>query len=147
VDAVQLERSLHERIPLSRALGLRVRVAAPDGVELDAPLAPNINHSGTVFGGSAAAVAVLAAWALVEVRLAAAGVAGRIVIRRSEMDFLRPIGGDFSATARAPDDADWARLRATLGRGRMGRIAVRAVLTCDAETVGELVGEFAVVPA
>jgi thioesterase domain-containing protein len=146
VDAVTLERSLHERIPLSRALGLRVRVALPDRVELEAPLAPNVNHSGTVFGGSASAVAVLAAWSLVEVRLLDAGVGGRIVIRRSEMDFQRPIVGDFRATAGSPGEAEWARLLATLARGRMGRIAVRATLDCDGEDVGELLGEFAVLP-
>jgi thioesterase domain-containing protein len=145
--ATSLERSLHERIPLSQAMGLRVRVATPDGVTVQAPLAPNVNHSGTVFGGSAAAVGVLAAWSLVEVRLKAAGVAGRIVIRRSEMDFLRPIGGEFEATASSPDDDAWERLLFTLRRGRMGRIAVRAMLACGEEKAGELLAEFAVLPA
>ncbi|HWJ04277.1 MAG TPA: YiiD C-terminal domain-containing protein [Steroidobacteraceae bacterium] len=145
--AATLERSLHERIPLSRAMGLHVRAATPNAVTVRAPLAPNVNHSGTVFGGSAAAVAVLAAWSLVEVRLGAAGMTGRIVIRRSEMEFLRPIGGEFDATASTPDDASWDRLLATLRRGRMGRITVRAVLGCEGETVGELLAEFAVLPA
>lgn len=145
--AAVLERSLHERIPLSRSMGLRVRAVTPDAVTVRAPLAPNVNHSGTVFGGSAAAVAVLAAWSLVEVRLDAAGLAGRIVIRRSEMDFLRPIVGEFDATASSPDEASWNRLLATLRRGRMGRITVRALLACGDETAGELLAEFAVLPA
>jgi thioesterase domain-containing protein len=144
--AAALERSLHERIPLSQALGLRVSSATPEAVTVRAPLAPNVNHSGTVFGGSAVAVAVLAAWSLVEVRLDAAGMTGRIVVRRSEMDFLRPIVAEFDATAGAPDDEGWSRLLATLRRGRMGRIAVSTVLTCGGETVGELLAEFAVLP-
>ena len=141
-----LQASLYARIPLSRAMGLVVREAAPLRVVLAAPLAPNVNHSGTVFGGSAAAVAVLAAWALVEVRLEAAGCTGRIVIRRSEMEFEQPITGEFTATALPPDEAAWDKLLATLRRNRMGRIAVRSVLDCDGQRVGELVGEFAVLP-
>jgi thioesterase domain-containing protein len=128
-------------------MGVTVLRAEPAGVILGAPLAPNVNHSGTVFGGSAAAVAVLAAWSQVEVCLQAAVQPGRIVIRRSAMDFERPIVADFTATAVPPSPADWERLLGTLQRGRMGRIAVRTVLDCEGERVGELEGEFAVIPA
>lgn len=141
-----LQSSLHERIPLSGAMGIRVLEADAGRVVLEAPLAPNVNHSGTVFGGAAASVAVLAAWTLVEIALEAAGRAGRIVIRRSAMDFERPITGDFTAAATAPHADDWDRLLQTLERGRMGRIAVRSVLSCDGARVGELEGEFAVIP-
>lgn len=143
----ELQTSLYERIPLSRAMGVAVLQAEPAGVILGAPLAPNVNHSGTVFGGSAAAVAVLAAWTQVEVGLQAAAQPGRIVIRRSAMDFERPIVADFTATAIPPSSEDWFRLLGTLQRGRMGRIAVRSVLDCEGERVGELEGEFAVIPA
>lgn len=127
-------------------MGLRVLESTGDVVRLAAPLAPNVNHSGTVFGGSAAATAVLAAWSLVEVRLLEANVPGRIVIRRSEMDFQKPIPADFTAIASPPDADAWSRLVATLQRGRMGRITVRSRLVCGEEIVGEMTGEFAVVP-
>jgi thioesterase domain-containing protein len=142
-----LQDSLYERIPLSRAMGIQVQQADPGQVVLRAPLTPNVNHSGTVFGGSASAVAVLAAWSLVELRLQAAGQPARIVIRRSAMDFEQPIRADFVATATAPDAAEWQKLLATLQRGRMGRIVVRSVLECSGTRVGELEGEFAVIPS
>ena len=50
-------------------MGVEVIEAAWNGVTLRAPLAPNINHRETVFGGSASAVAILAAWAILYVRL------------------------------------------------------------------------------
>ena len=143
----QLQDSLHERIPQSRALGVIVLEADPGQVVLRAPLAPNVNHSGTVFGGSAAAVAVLAAWSLVEVRLQAVAQPGRIVIRRSTMDFEQPIVADFTAIAGPPATVDWEKLLATLQRGRMGRIVIHSVLDCEGVRVGELEGEFAVIPA
>jgi thioesterase domain-containing protein len=147
MHTLPLQASLHERIPLSRAMGVTVLHVDPERVVLQAPLAPNVNHSGTVFGGSAAAVAVLAAWTLVEARLQAAGQPGRIVIRRSAMDFEQPITADFTATASAPDATAWQKLLSTLRRGRMGRIVVHSVLDCAGARVGELEGEFAVIPA
>ena len=47
-------------------------------VVLSAPLAPNINHRETVFGGSASAVAILAAWSMLHLRLSAEGLGSRL---------------------------------------------------------------------
>ncbi|MGE5240286.1 MAG: YiiD C-terminal domain-containing protein, partial [Bacteroidota bacterium] len=69
MDRRELERYLHEQIPLSKAMGVEVMEASGEKVELAAPFAPNINHLETVFGGSASAVAILAAWTLLHVRL------------------------------------------------------------------------------
>jgi thioesterase domain-containing protein len=137
---------LHERIPLSRAMAVTVRRADSGGVMIEAPLAANVNHRDTVFGGSASALGILAAWSALFVRLQAEGVQGRIVIRRNTMSYEKPITAQFSATAAPPRDAAWARLLATLSRRRMARARVTAVLECLAEPVGKLEAEFAVLP-
>lgn len=146
MESGELERYLHDRIPLSRVMGVRVLDAAPGGVVLEAPLEPNINHRDTVFGGSAAAVATLAAWAVVQVGLRDAAAPGRIVIRRSRMEFEKPIAASFRATSSPPPADAWQRLLSALGRGRMGRVEIEAVLESEGERVGLLVGEFAVLP-
>ena len=61
-QATALQEYLHGRIPISAAMGVRVLAASPESVVLSAPIEPNVNHRETVFGGSAAAVATLAAW-------------------------------------------------------------------------------------
>jgi thioesterase domain-containing protein len=142
----ELETYLHQRIPLSRAMAVEVRSATPDGVELFAPLAPNINHRDTVFGGSASAVAILAAWSALYVRMRAETRAGRIVIRRNKMSYERPIIGDFTAQSAPPEAAAWAKAIATLGKGRPARVHVTATLECLGERVGVLEGEFVVMP-
>jgi thioesterase domain-containing protein len=45
-------------------MGVEVVKADWNGVTLRAPLAPTTNHRKTVFGGSASALAILAAWVL-----------------------------------------------------------------------------------
>jgi thioesterase domain-containing protein len=141
-----LQRYLHERIPLARAMEVEVRDATPERVEVFAPLAPNINHRDTVFGGSASAVAILAAWSAVYVRMRAEGRAGRIVIRRSKMAYEKPILDGFTAAARPPEEAAWQKAVTALGKGRPARIHVSATLECRGEPVGALDGEFVVMP-
>jgi thioesterase domain-containing protein len=60
MELAELERYLHQHIPLSEAMQVSVVEVHPEHVVLSAPLAPNINHRETVFGGSASAVAILA---------------------------------------------------------------------------------------
>jgi thioesterase domain-containing protein len=146
MTAAELEAYLHERIPLTRAMAVEVRVAGPDGVEVYAPLAPNINHRDTVFGGSASAVAIVAAWSALHVRMRAAGLDVRLVIRRNTMSYERPISTGFTATAAPPAGDAWDKLVATVGRGRPARVNVQAQLHCEGHVMGELDGEFAVLP-
>ena len=138
----ELERYLHDHIPLSRAMAVRVLSIAEDRVELGAPLAPNINHRDTVFGGSAASVATLAAWSLLHVRLTDAGFPSRIVIQRSTMDYLLPMAGDFTATAALDENADWAAFVRLLTRRGRARLAIKAELEFDGNRAGIFAGEF-----
>lgn len=147
MTAPELETYLHDRIPLTRAMAVEVRAAGTDGVEVYAPLAPNINHRDTVFGGSASAVAIVAAWSALHVRMRAAGLDVRLVIRRNTMSYERPIAAGFTATAAAPTGEAWQKLVATVERGRPARVNVGARLYCAGQLVGELDGEFAVLPA
>lgn len=137
-----LERYLHAHIPLSQAMQVRVVSALPQGIVLEAPLAPNINHRETVFGGSASALGILAAWSLLHLRLQGEGLATRLVIQRNRMDYLAPMAGAFQAASSLADPSDWGRFLRMLQRKGTGRITVRAVLSCAGEVGGQLEGEF-----
>lgn len=123
-------------------MGVAVQAATTAGVTLSAPLAPNINHRETVFGGSASAVAILAAWALLYVRLREKGISSRVVIQKNTMHYDRPIVGDFTAQSTIADEARWRIFIKTLNRKRRARISVAAALRCNGEKVGELKGDF-----
>lgn len=138
----ELERYLHEHMPLSRLMQVRVASAAREGIVLEAPLAPNINHRETVFGGSASALGILAAWSLLHLRLQGEGLASRLVIQRNTMDYVAPMAGTFQAASSLADPSDWSRFLRMLQRKGTGRITVRAVLRCGGEVGGRLEGDF-----
>lgn len=142
MDTGSLQQYLHENIPLAKAMGVEVMEATVDGVKLSAPLSPNINHRETVFGGSASAVAILAAWSLLYLRLTDENIPSRIVIQRSAMTYERPITDMFTATSVVRDPAAWLKFITTLRRKNRARVRVNAVLHCNDGRVGELEGEF-----
>jgi thioesterase domain-containing protein len=133
---------LRERIPLSTAMAIEVVAADPDGVTLGAPLEPNINHRDTVFGGSAAAVAILSAWGLLFLRLRDEYPDATIVIQRHMMRHLRPITGAFTSSSFLAEPGAWDRFVTTYRRRKMARISVKASLRCGGEEVGELEAAF-----
>lgn len=137
-----VEAYLHEHIPISSAMGVAVVRAETDGVALEAPLEPNVNHRSTAFGGSCAAVAILAAWTLVHLRVRAAGFEGRVVIQRGATDYLLPIHGPFVATCTSPDASVWDRFHRALNRRGQARIELDAVVTSEGATVATFNGTY-----
>jgi thioesterase domain-containing protein len=137
-----LEHYLHAHIPLSKAMQVRVADANPESIVLAAPLAPNINHRETLFGGSASAIAILAAWSLLHVRLLGEGIATKLVIQRNTMSYEAPIAGDFTAIARLETPHNWALFKRTLTRRGKARIGVLSELHYAGQVAGRLEGEF-----
>jgi len=62
--AFDLQRRIHAGIPLSRAINFWVTTLGDTVIEVEAPLAPNINVHGTGFAGSLYALGILTAWGL-----------------------------------------------------------------------------------
>jgi thioesterase domain-containing protein len=120
----ELTAYLHAHIPVTRSLGARALHHDAASLRLAAPLAPNLNHAGTAFGGSMSALAILAGWALVHLKLRERGIPNRLVVQRSAMEFLAPVDGDFTATAALPAPDAWRRFLATLERHGRARVTV-----------------------
>lgn len=141
----ELEHYLHEHIPLSKAMAVSVLEALTTSVTLRAPLAPNINHRNTLFGGSASAIAILAAWSLLHTRLRAEGkgVSARLVIQRNTMSYLLPIEGGFTAVSKAPSPEAWSAFMRMLTRKGKARITITSSLYFEDKLAGQLEGEFA----
>jgi thioesterase domain-containing protein len=138
----EMEAYLHSNIPLSAAMGVRVKVATPERVLLFAPLGPNINHHQSVFGGSGIVLATLSAWTLMHVRLVRDRVDAQLVIQRSSMEYERPIVGDFEAACGFEDDAAWQRFLTLLHRRGRARMTLNAQLLYDSNEMGSFVGDF-----
>jgi thioesterase domain-containing protein len=133
---------VHARIPSTSGLGARVELYDGASLRLAAPLAPNVNHRGTAFGGSLSALAILSGWLLLHLQLRERGIAARLVIQRSALDFQAPVDGDFTATAALPAPGVWDRFLRTLDRHRSARVAVPSTLASASGPGGRHEGTF-----
>lgn len=141
------EAYLREHIPLAAFMQVSVDEVGADGVAVSAPLEPNINVHGTLFGGSGAALALIAVWSLLHTRMQAEHVAGSLVVHRHQMTYLRPITGRVTARAAFAAGTDaWQEFVDALERKGRARIVVDATLLDDAGQAGaRLTGEFVAV--
>jgi len=121
---------LHRNIPLTAAMQLRVTGGGAGRIELLAPLPPNRNHRDTAFGGSLATLGIVSGWALLQQELRRHGLDARIVIQRSECEYVEPVEADFTARCSLPAE-DWERFLATLRKRGRARITLYSSL-CSA---------------
>lgn len=122
-QAARLEEIMRDELPLARYMDVRI-VEWEDGhgITVTGAGEPNVNLHGTMFGGSIGALALLAGWALVRLRLRGLGMEPDVVIQRTLVEYVSPIVGKAQARALAPDPEDWDRFVRTLERKGKGRI-------------------------
>ena len=125
------ERFLHERIPLTRAMQVGVESFDERQLTLIAPLAMNHNHLGTAFGGSLAALAMLAGYSLLWLELGERDA--HVVVSESAFRFRRPVLGDLRATCRRPAAEALARFKRDFAAKGKARIQLAVEIAQDSE--------------
>ncbi|MBU2967359.1 YiiD C-terminal domain-containing protein [Amphritea sp. 2_MG-2023] len=113
---------LKDQIPLISHMGIGEPVYDGRSLTLRAALAPNVNDKGTGFGGSLATLATLCGWAIVTLYLREQGRDCDVMIRDSQLKYLAPVTGDFTAVTVLPEQAELDLFMSYLeakGRGRL----------------------------
>ena len=134
------EKFLHEKIPITRAMGVRVVANDENGFVIEAPVALNSNHLRTAFGGSINAVATLAAYGFLWLELNEA--ASHVVVAESSIRFLRPVRETIRAICLRPAAEELAAFRSQFMAKGKARIALRVNVIEDGETAAEFEGVF-----
>jgi thioesterase domain-containing protein len=124
--ADKIEELLHRKIPITRAMGVRVEDYDKHRLVLTAPLDANVNHLGTAFGGSLNALAVLSGYALLWLELQDSEC--HIVIRSSSISYDRPVTGEIRAVCVRPEDEALAQFKQTIGERGKARISLAATI-------------------
>jgi thioesterase domain-containing protein len=123
-----LEAFLHEKIPLTRAMGLRVAESNARRLALEAPLAANVNHLGTAFGGSLHTLPTLACYAALWTLLREAGLDGHVVVKRSSAAYRAPVTGALRAVCERPPADTCAEFLSDLRRHKKARMELTAIV-------------------
>lgn len=121
-----LRATLRTEMPVTQHLGIEPAGYRHGVLTLRAPLAANVNHKGTAFGGSLNAIATLAGWSVLWLALREHDLPGEVVIQDSTVRYLRPVTGDFQARSGPPEPEALSRLLSAVRRRGRGRISLVA---------------------
>lgn len=136
----QIEDVLHNKIPLTRAMGVLVEDYDDERLILSAPLAENINHIGTAFGGSLNALLVLAGYALLWLELR--DTECHIVIRESRISYDRPVAGELRAICKRPELSELETFKQTFQTEGRARITLSATIEDQGNIAARFEGTF-----
>jgi thioesterase domain-containing protein len=136
----EIEAFFHAKIPLTAAMGVRVESSDAAGLVLTAPLDANHNHLGTAFGGSLAALLILSGYGLLWLELGEA--AAHIVVRKTSLDYRRPVLDPLRAICARPSAEALATFRETFARRGKARIELHATAVEQGDVAVELRGVF-----
>jgi thioesterase domain-containing protein len=136
----QIQELLNSKIPITRAMGVRVEDYDGARLILSAPLAANVNHLGTAFGGSLNALAVLSGYGLLWLELQETEC--HIVIRDSAISYERPVRGELRAICVRPEADALAKFKQTFHEKGKARIALIATIEDQGITAVRFQGTF-----
>lgn len=136
----EIENYLHAKIPLTRAMAVRVESFDSAQLILTAPLEPNHNHLGTAFGGSLSALATLAGYCLIW--LALDDASAHVLIRDSTIRFRKPVLGPLRATCRLPSPEILAPFKSEFATHGKARISLAVSIVEDHEPAVDFLGTF-----
>jgi thioesterase domain-containing protein len=139
------EEFLYRQIPLSRTMQVRVEKYDARGFTLTAPLSANHNHLGTAFGGSLAALMILAGYGLLWLELNDRGA--HLVISESRIKFRRPVRNVIRAICSRPDSAALEKFKKDFMAKGKARVSLQVTIEEEGETAASFEGTYVAMAA
>ena len=136
----QMEELFYDKMPITRAMGVRVEEYDGRRLVLTAPLRENVNHLGTAFGGSLHALAVLSGYGLLWLELR--DTESDIVIRDSSISYDRPVRSDLRAACVRPEEKALDAFKRQFHQKGLARIVLTATIEDAGVTAVRFRGTF-----
>jgi thioesterase domain-containing protein len=109
-------------MPITKYLQFSIDRYDENGLVLSAPLAPNVNHRGTAFGGSISMMATLAGYGMTLLILEDFGIPYHIVVQKGNISFNKPVKNNFKVICSHPKKDDHDKFKKMFLQKGMGRI-------------------------
>lgn len=138
----ELLKFLHEQIPLSKSLGLKIISIDECGARISAPLAPNLNHLGGAFGGSLATMMILSGYIWLYHQLLKNNHHAHVILFKEESEYLLPVKTDIEVLALPPSQADWKKFEESYLRKGTGRLVLHSEIRLPEGPAANFRGEF-----
>jgi thioesterase domain-containing protein len=135
---------IEKKIPLLKKMGAKIEVIGADKTVLSAPYAPNINHLGTVFGGSIVSLQAVASWVWFLSLLDKHNLTGELVAKSVSTKFILPVRSDFKVVTHGVSKTQVGRIVKALKEKKKTRATIMAKVICKNKVCAEFSGQFVI---
>ena len=143
VDSIEsLEKTLHKLIPISKHMGITVTDYTGSELTLVAPLANNINHQQSAFGGSLFSLTALAGWGLMQLKLCEENLDGNTVVAGGDVTFSAPVTEDYTCRCSLPDG--WPQFLEKLKSKGKAAVGMSSIVSAHGGEAMQFNGHFVV---
>lgn len=144
-DEQKAQDYLHTEIPITRKMGIEVQKLTTNEVKLKAPIALNVNHRRSAFGGSVDSLFLTAGWSYIRLVVDHFDPLPIIVGNKATTTFQRPITDDFTARLIIPDKKEVDKFLDSYKRFGKARITLEAEIKDNGKTYAVFKGDYVVV--
>jgi thioesterase domain-containing protein len=143
MTALEIENLLKSQIPISNHLGLHHFELGTQDLTFDLSLMPNVNHKGTLFGGSLYSASALACYGLFLSGLRQHNFStNNIVISEGQMRYLAPVDRDAKLRAFWNSTTEQGQFFEGLSAKKKARVLMRAQGLVEEKICAEFSGLF-----
>jgi len=142
LKAKELENFIRYNIPMTDYLDISIKELKPYSIIVSAPLKPNGNHYGTVFGGSISTLGIVSCWALLHQKMIDDSIKGVLVIQQSNTEFLKPAREEFEARCSTLDESSWKQFKDDFALKGKAKKTMRSEIYCGEELIAVMEGYY-----
>jgi len=141
----QLEKKLHNEIPLTKLMKLKIDKYTSKKLITSAPLDININDKGTAFGGSLSTMTIISSWCLCWLISKELNIDSKnIVVIKNENSYLRPVTKDIVCHTLKPSKEEIFILKEKIDKKSSASIKIKSKIIEDGNTCVEFEGTYVI---
>jgi len=141
----KLQEKLHNKIPLTKIMGIKIENYNEKELITKAPLNININDKGTAFGGSLSTITIISSWSLCWLISQELGFDSKnIVVIKNENKYSKPVTKDIICHTLKPSESEIALLKKKLETKKSASIKITSQIIEDNEVCVEFTGFYVI---
>lgn len=141
----QLEKKLHNEIPLTKLMELKIDNYDDKELITSAPLSVNINDKGTAFGGSLSTITIISAWSLSWLISKELNIDSKnIVVIKNENSYLKPVTKDIICITQKPSKKEISTIKEKIDKKGSASIKIKSKIIEDESVCVEFEGIYVI---
>lgn len=140
-----LQEKLHNEIPLTKLMQLKIKEYNDKELITTAPLEININDKGTAFGGSLSTITIISAWSMCWLIAKELKIDSKnIVVIKNENTYNKPVTKDIFCYTTKPSISQIEKLKEKINTKGSGSIKIQSSIMEDDNICVEFIGTYVI---